>query len=447
MKKFITLIFLVCICITAWAGTNNVSEYKLPNGLKLIVKQDHRAPVVISQVWYKVGSSYEKLGETGVSHVLEHMMFRGTKKYGPGVLKKIVADEGGNINAMTSYDFTMYYESLSADKLAIAFKLEADRMHGLLLQNKAFQDERQVVIEEWRMRLRDNPQSMLYERFMAAANIANPYHHMPIGWLSDLQNLTLKNVSNWYHQWYAPNNAIVVVVGDVNPKQVYQLAQKYFGHLTPHATPQLKPQPEITPLGMRTVTLSLPAKLPCIIMGYNVPSLKTAKNPQDAYALEVAAAILDGGDSARIPSQLIRGQQIAVAAVADYTLYSRLDTLFILEGTPAPTHTIKQLQTALLQQIKQLQVKPVSPDELKRIKTQVIAAKIYAKDSMTTQAQELGSLEAVGLPWQDADNYVKNIEAVTPKQIQMVARKYFVKDRLTIGILYPKKEGANNATH
>ncbi len=447
MKKLMVFLLLVCFAITAIASTNHVFAYQLPNGLKLIVKQDHRAPVVISQVWYKVGSSYEKLGETGVSHVLEHMMFRGTKKYSNGALKQIIADEGGNINAMTSYDYTMYYEVLSADKLAIAFKLEADRMHGLLLQNKAFQDERQVVIEEWRMRLRDNPQSMLYERFMAAANIANPYHHMPIGWLSDLQNLTLKNVSNWYHQWYTPNNAIVVVVGDVKPKQVYKLALKYFGHLPPHATPKLKPQPEITPLGLRTVTLSLPAKLPCIIMGYNVPSLKTAKNPQDAYALEVAAAILDGGDSARIPSQLIRGQQIAVNAVADYTLYSRLDTLFVLEGTPAPTHTVKQLQTALLQQIKQLQTTLVSKNELDRIKTQVIAAKIYAKDYMTTQAQELGNLEAVGLPWQDADNYVKNIEAVTPKQIQAVARKYLVKNRLTIGILYPSKTGAKNAKH
>lgn len=437
MIKYIVLLLSFCLCIPVYANTGKVSEYKLPNGLQLIVKEDHRAPVVVSQIWYKVGSGYEPNGITGISHMLEHMMFRGTKEYGPGQLKQIIADNGGDINAQTSYDYTMYYEVLAANKLPIAFKLEADRMHGLLLNRDTFQNEHQVVMEEWRMRLHDNPQAMAYERFMAAANIATPYHHMTIGWWNDIQNYKVADVRAWYHKWYAPNNAIVVVVGDVDPKQVYQLASKYFGKVTSHPVPQLKKQLELTTLGQRTVTVKLPAKLPWLIMGYNVPTLKTAPQMREAYALEVIAAILDGGDSARIPKELIRGQQLAVDGGAYYPLYSRLDNVFLLEGTPAPGRKVTELQQALLQQVQQLQTTLVSKQELAKIKTQVIANQVYAKDSVTGQATEIGSLEVVGLSWRYADLYAKNIAAVTPKQIQEVARKYFTPDRLTIAVLQP----------
>jgi zinc protease len=441
MIKYVVLLLSFCFCIPGYANTGKISEYKLPNGLKLIVKEDHRAPVVISQVWYKVGSGYEPNGITGISHMLEHMMFRGTKKYGPGKLKQIIADNGGNINAQTSYDYTMYYEVLAADKLPIAFELEADRMHGLSLNRHAFQNEHKVVMEEWRMRLHDNPQSMTYERFMAAANIATPYHHMTIGWLNDIKHYTVGDVRAWYHKWYAPNNAIVVVVGDVDPKKVYNLANQYFGAVKAHAVPQLKPQTELKTLGERQVNIKLPAKLPWLIMGYNVPSLKTAPKTQDAYALEVVAAILDGGDSARIPRELVRGQQLAVDAGAYYPLYSRLDNVFLLEGTPTPNHSIAELKEALLQQIQQLQTTLVSTQELAKIKAQVIASETYNRDSMTAEATEIGSLEVIGLSWHHLDLYAQNIATVTPKQIQAVARKYLTPNRLTVATLSPQPLG------
>lgn len=439
MNKFIIFLCSICLATTVLAKTGQVSEYTLTNGLKILIKEDHRAPVVVSQIWYKVGSSFEPKGETGISHLLEHMMFRGTTKYGPGSLKKIIAEEGGDINAQTAYDYTMYYEVLAADKLPISLKLEADRMRGLLLNQTALQDERQIVLEEWRTRLQDSPQARTFERFMAVAHVASPYRHMPIGWHIDIENITSKNLRNWYRQWYAPNNAILVIVGDVNPQNVYQLVQKYFGKLTPSSLPQAKPHPEIFPIGERTLTVRLPAKLPWLLLGYNVPSLKTANNKADAYTLDIIEAILSGGESARIPKTIIRKQQIAMNAWAYYKMYARYDEIFLLGGTPNLEYSVQQLQKAFLQQINVLKTKLVPQQELQKIKTQIITARIYAKDSMTYQATEMGKLEAIGLPWQVAQDYVKNIDSITPEKIQAVARKYFVPSRLTIGILYPKK--------
>jgi zinc protease len=444
--RFIAIILLALSFISpAYAADGQVSELTLKNGLRIIVKEDHRAPVVISEVWYKVGASYEPDDISGISHAVEHMMFRGTKKYGPGVLKRIIADQGGDINAFTNYDYTGYYEVLAVDKLPIAFRLEADRMHGLLLRKKLFSKELQVILEELRMCVLDDPQARTYERFTAVAHISSPYRRPVMGWPSDVEYLTVKDLRKWYHSWYAPNNAILVVVGDVKPQQVYKLAKKYFAKLRKKSIPKLKPQPELQPLGKRTVIVKVPAKIPLLIMGYNVPTLKTVKEKWEAYALEVAANILAKGNSSRLARNLIRGSQIAVSADAGYPLYSRLDDLFLLDGTPAPKHSIKELQDAFLNQIHELQTTLVSNKELDRIKAQVIADKIYAKDSIANQAQEIGSLETVGLSWRDAEQYVQRIEAVTPNQIQAVAKKYLIAERLTIGILQPVKLGEKNA--
>lgn len=445
MKLLTILILIIGFIFPAYSSTGKVSEYKLPNGLKLIIKEDHRAPVVVFQIWYKVGASYEPDGISGISHALEHMMFRGTKKYGPGALKKIIADNGGAINAMTDYDYTMYYEVLAADKLPIAFKLEADRMHGLLLDRHLFEKELQVILEEWRMRTQDDPQAKTYERFAAVAHVSSPYRRPVIGWHSDIQHLTAQDLRQWYQTWYAPNNAIIVVVGDVQPSQVYKLAKKYFATLKANTIPQLKPQLEQQPLGERTVNVEAHAELPWLIMGYNVPALKTAKKEWQAYALEVASAVLSAGNSSRLARQLIRGQQVAVAADADYPLYGRLDGLFLLEGTPAQKHDVKQLQKAFLQQVKQLQTTLVTKEELARIKAQLIANKVYGKDSIENQAAEIGSLEAVNLPRRVADQYIKHIKAITPKQIQSVAKQYLIENRLTVGILHPVNMRGKNA--
>ncbi|MCK4608999.1 MAG: insulinase family protein [Gammaproteobacteria bacterium] len=437
--RFITLCILTLSLLTpAYANMSKVTEFTLPNGLKIIVKEDHRAPVVISELWYKVGASYEPDGISGISHALEHMMFRGTKKYGPGVLKKIIADNGGDINAFTDYDCTGYYELLDVAKLPLALELEADRMHGLLLDTKAFSKEKQVILEELRMRVLDNPQARTYERFMAAAFIANPYHRPVIGWPSDIENLTAQDLRKWYEDWYAPNNAILVVVGDVKPQHVYQLAQKYFAPLPERAVPQLKPQPDLSPLGKRTVEVNVPAKLPWLLMGYNVPSLKSAKNEWEPYALEMAAAILDGSDSARFTRDLVRGQQLAVQVGASYDLYARLDSLFVLDGTPAPGHNVQQLQTAFTKEIKVLQTTLISKQELEQVKAGFIADKIYAKDSIAEEASEIGSLESIGLSWRIGEQYEERIKAVTPAQIRKVAQKYFTPDHLTVATLKPE---------
>lgn len=398
----------------------------------------------MSEIWYKVGASYEPDGISGISHAVEHMMFRGTKKYGPGILKRTIADNGGDINAFTDQDYTGYYEVLAADKLPIAFKLEADRMHGLLLNQLLFSRELQVILEELRMRTLDDPQARTYERFAAVAHTASPYRRPVIGWPSDVEHLTIKDLRAWYDRWYAPNNAILVIVGDVSPAHVYILAKKYFSTVKSRQIQPLKPQPELKPLGERTVTVKVPAKLPWLLMGYNVPVLKTVKERWEAYALEVAAGILAQGSSARLSRDLIRGKQIAVDADADYPLYSRLDDLFLLAGTPAPKHTIKELKNAFLSEIHRLQISLVSKQELARVKAQVIADKIYGKDSIENQAQEIGSLEVVGLNWHDGEQYVQRIEAVTPNQIQAVAKKYLIPNRLAIGILHPVKIGGQN---
>lgn len=425
-------ILLIVAAVPAYTKSGEVTEYTLSNGLKLIVKEDHRAPIVISQVWYKVGSSYESTGITGISHALEHMMFKGTKKYGMGALDKIIVDNGGKHNASTSEDYTWYYAEISADKLPIVFDLEADRMQGLLLDENEFAKEQQVIIEERKMRIEDNPNALARERFVAAAYVSNPYRTPVIGWMNDIKSLTVADLKSWYRNWYAPNNAIVVVVGDVQPAAVFKLAQQYFGPLPKVDIAKTKPQKEVDHLGKRSVIVRAKAKLPHLFMGYNVDVLKTADQKWKAYALDVIQGVLSSGSSARLDKDLVRGKQIAASVYAYYNLYSRLDNLFVLGATPTPGHTISELRTALLQQIKKLHTTLVTSEELERIQAQIISNKVYAKDFIQEQGYDIGSLETVGLSWKAADQYVQNIKAVTPEQIQQVANEYLTQDRLTV---------------
>ncbi len=435
--KRLSLLSLILVTSIGWASSNNITEFTLDNGLKVIVKEDHRAPVVLSEIWYKVGSSYEPDGITGISHALEHMMFQGTAKYPETSFFNTIAENGGEQNAFTTADYTAYYQQLAKEKLALSFELEADRMQNLSLKSENFDKEIKVVQEERRLRTDNNPIAQAYERFQAAAYIANPYHHPVVGWASDLQHMNIQNVRDWYHSWYGPNNATLVVVGDVKPAEVKALAEKYFGHIKPIKTPEVKPVAALAPLGTREVNVNVPANLPYLMMGYNVDSLATSKDKWESYALEVLSGILSGSDSARLPKQLVRQQQIATQADTDYGLYSRLPTLFGFYGIPAQGHDMADLKQAFLQQIKTLQEQPVTKAELDRVKAMTIANKIYAQDSATYQAFLIGSLESVGLSWRDIDNYAKQINAVTPEQVQAVAKKYLVPERLTIAKLKP----------
>ena len=414
-----------------------VHEYQLDNGLKLIVREDHRAPVVVSQVWYKVGASYEHDGITGVSHVLEHMMFKGTDDYPAGEFSRIISENGGSENAFTSKDYTAYFQRLEKSRLQVSFELESDRMRNLHLQEKEFIKEINVVMEERRMRTDDKPTALTYEQFGATAFISSSVRIPTIGWMNDLENMQLSDLQHWYERWYAPNNAIVVVVGDVDPEAVLKLAKQYFGPLQPEVIVPPKPRLEPTQKGKRELIVKVPAEVPYTIMGYKAPVLATAEERWEPYALEVLANVLDGGDSARLTRDLVRGSQIATSAGAGYDLYDRQAGLFLLDGTPTESSTVAEIQEALFEQIQRLQDEPVTDEELTRIKSGVVASAVYELDSIFYQAMKIGQLEAVGLDWRLADEYVDRINAVTAEQIQSVAKKYLVEEALTVAVLDP----------
>jgi len=436
-NRILSTLLLFLPAFYSHAGTK-VSEHLLGNGLKVLVKEDHRSPVVVSQVWYKVGSSYEPGGITGISHMLEHMMFKGTDKHPAGEFSRIIAENGGDENAFTGQDYTAYFQTLSASKLAVSFELEADRMRHLHLLADELKKELEVVTEERRMRTDDNPQAKMAEHFIATAYSNSPYKHPIIGWPADIANYKIDDLQAWYQRWYAPNNATLVVVGDVSAQAVFNLAEHYFSGLKPSEIKPLKPQTEIEQLGVRKITVKVPAKLPSVVMGYKVPSLKTADQEPEAYALEVLAGVLDGGNSARLSKELVRGKQLAVSAAAGYSLSSRLSGLFELEATPAEGKTVWELESALKDEIAKLQIKLIDNDELQRIKAQVLAGAVYERDSGFYQAMQLGMLETVGLGWQKADEYVNKINQVTAEQVRDAARKYLLEDHLTVAYLEPQ---------
>jgi zinc protease len=415
-----------------------IHEYKLENGLKLIVKEDHRAPIMVSQVWYKVGSSYEHDGITGVSHVLEHMMFKGTKAVPSGEFSQIISENGGRENAFTSQDYTAYFQTMEKSRLPVSFELEADRMRNLTIPEEEFLKEVQVVMEERRMRTEDNPQSLTYEQFNATAYASSPYRLPVIGWMDDLENLQVGDLRDWYQKWYAPNNATLVVVGDVDPEEVYTLARKHFGPLKPSDISAVKPRLEIAQRGRKGIKVEAPAKLPYLMMGYKAPVVLTAERPWEPYALEVLAGILDGGDGARLASELVRGKAVAASAGAGYDGHDRMESLFLLSGTPSNGYTVKDLEKALLEQVQRLRETPAEQEELDRVKAQIRADKVYEQDSIFYQAMQLGILETVGLSWKDAEHYLERIEAVSAEQVQAVANKYLVQDRLTVAELVPQ---------
>lgn len=414
-----------------------VFEKDLDNGLHILVKPDHRAPIAECQIWYKVGSSDEPTGLTGISHMLEHMMFKGTTHHQPGQYSRIIAANGGRDNAETSDDYTVYYQSLAAKNLPVCFELESDRMQNLIFNENEFKQENKVVQEERHMRMDDKPQSLTYERFMASAHVDGPYHHMTIGWPSDIAQLSLEDMKSWYKKWYAPNNATLVVVGDVEPEKVFALAQQHFAAIPKRPIEITKHYEPIENLGERRVEVNVPAKLPIILMGYNVPSLRSEPNNPDAYALLVTSSILGGSDSSRLQTELMRKNSLATSIGSDYDIYAKYDTLFMLEAIPSNDKQLLQLENALKNEIQKLQTTLVTPDELARVKSQVLSNKIYSLDSLSAQARILGNLLTVGLPWQESMTYSDKINAITAEDIQRVAKKYLSTKNLTVATLKP----------
>ncbi len=454
MRIYITLVALVTLVIglvlfvfiadkpgydvNAEAG---VRSTVLKNGMKIIVLENRRAPVVVTQVWYKVGGSYEHDGITGVSHVLEHMMFKGTEDIPAGKFSEIIAAHGGKENAFTSKDYTAYFQRISNDHLDLCLRLEADRMNNLLLNEDEFLKEIEVVKEERRLRTDDKPTSLTYERFNAVAYVNNPYRKPIIGWMEDLDTMKIEDLSDWYQAWYAPNNATLVVVGDVQTEQVFSLAKKYFGSLKPAEVPQLKPRREVEQFGIKRVVVKAPARVPFLVMGYKVPVLNTAETAEikdDVYALELLSGLLDGGSSSRFSKNLIRGSQIATSVSAGYSIYALHDSLFTVSAIPSNGVSIDEMEAAVIEQIAAIQEEPPTEQELGRVKAQVVASSVFEQDSSFYQAMKIGILETVGLGWETKDEYVERINAVTAERVQQVARKYFVENHLTVAELLPQ---------
>ena len=436
-------LLLLALCLPSLAGASSAPathEFRLDNGLKLIVREDHRAPVVVSQLWYKVGSSYETPGKTGLSHALEHMMFKGSAKLGPGESSRVLRELGAEENAFTSDDYTAYYQVLASDRLSVAFELEADRLASLRLPPEEFKREIEVIKEERRLRTEDNPSAKAYERFQALAFPASGYHTPTIGWMADLERMTVEELRAWYETWYVPNNATLVVVGDVVPSEVHALAQRYFGSIAQRPVPQAQIPLELSTPGQRLLTLHLPTQLPSLMMGFNVPGLATSKTPREVHALRLIGALLDGGYSARLPSRLERGEELVSGAGSSYDAYTRGDSLFVLSATPnvQKGKTLAEVEAGLWRQLEDLKTTPPSAEELARVRAQVIAGLVYERDSITSQATTIGQLETVGLSWQLMDGELAELSAVTPADIQQAARTYFTRERLSVAHILPE---------
>ena len=436
MKLNSLLLTCLVLPMVALASTQ---EYTLDNGLKLVVQEDHRSPVVVSQVWYKAGSLDEVNGKTGVAHVLEHMMFKGTKKIPAGQFSRLVAAAGGKENAFTSTDYTCYFQQLEKSKLPLSFELEADRMANLNLTKEEFDKEIKVVMEERRWRTDDKPQALVNENFQSVAYRAHPYGRPVVGWMSDLENMTYLDAQEWYHTWYAPNNAVVVVVGDVKADDVYKLAKQYFGKVKAHDLPVRRPQTEPTQIGERRIMVKAPAKLTSLQIGFHVPVLNDVDKDIDPYALEILANVLSGNDSSRLNQKLVRESQIAVDVSAGYDMVARgRQGLFEVSGSPSEGKNAAELEAAILQQIEKIKETGVTQAELTRVKAQVIAADVYQRDSMFYQAMQIGQLELTGFSWKYLKDYPAKLSAVTSEQVQAAAKKYLVKDNMTVATLDPQ---------
>lgn len=439
MKPLLIALGLSLITLTARAELPT-HEFQLDNGLDVLVREDHRAPVITVMVWFKAGSIDEAPYETGLAHVLEHMMFKGSKRLDAGEFSRTVARFGGSDNAFTSYDFTAYFQQYEASRLPLALELEAERLKNLKIDDESFRRELQVVMEERRQRTDDKPTALAWEKFQAVARPGTGYAHPIIGWRDQLAQLQPRQARDWYDRFYVPGNATLVVAGDVTLEQVRPLVEKFFADLPRGETP---PRPETTlnpPPGERRMTLRLPVRVPALYMSYNVPSLTTADHQDDFYALTMLGGVLDGGTSARMESNLVRGQRLAAGLGAGYDGLQRGNGTFTITATPNPAVSLDQLEAAIKAEIGKIAEQPPSEAEMDRVRAGVLAEQIYQRDSVMGQAMELGTLSVLGLDWRLAGQFDDNLEAVTPEQVQQAARKWLVAERSAVAHVIPEGE-------
>lgn len=413
---------------------DRVFEATLPNGLKVLLVEEPKAPVVTIQVWYKVGSRNEPVGKTGISHMLEHMMFKGTPTIGPKQFDLIVQRSGGQDNAFTTADYTAYYEDFAADRVLLGLGLEADRMAHLLLDEKEFLPERQVVMEERRLRIEDQPANLLGEVMRATAFLAHPYRWPVIGWPSDIEGYTREDLVRYFRAHYAPNNAILIVAGDINKDALLVRIQELFGKIP--RGPEVPRVGTVEPKqqGERRAYVKRDAELPVFSAVYHVPNL----THPDSFALDVLAYVLGGGQSSRLHQSVVYEKRLAAYAAADYSGIHADPNLFGLSAGPLPGKTAEEVEQAIYAEVERVQREPVSERELQKAKNQITSEFIFAQDSVHRLARLLGEFEAVA-SWRLLAGYLDGIQKVTAADVTRVAREYLTKENRTAAILIPTR--------
>jgi zinc protease len=430
------LVLLLAAAVTcaqaAQTYAERVRETVLPNGLKLLLLEDHKAPVAVFEIWYRVGSRNEQLGKTGLSHLLEHVMFKGTKKVGPEEYSKIVQRNGGNDNAFTSEDSTTYFATIASDRLPVVIDLESDRMQNLTFDDAQFMPELQVVMEERRLRTDNNPVGALFEQLNSVAYAAHPYQWPIIGWMNDLKQATRQDAMDYYHTYYTPGNAVVVCVGDFPADGLHAELEKAFAPV-----PAANPPPPVRAVepeqqGENRTVLRREAELPFVALAYHVPNLKSKDGP----VLEVLSAILAGGKSARLHRQLVYEKRVARDVGANYELTSIDPGLFVVYAQPLPGKAAKAVEDELVSQLENLKRMPVPERELVKATNGLEAAFVIGQDSLFYQGMLLGEYEMAG-DWRTVDNYLPSVHAVTADDIMRVAASYFTSRNRTVGSLEP----------
>jgi zinc protease len=414
--------------------TDRVLETVLPNGLKVLLVEEPKAPVVTIQVWYKVGSRNEPIGKTGISHMLEHMMFQGTPSIGPKQFSLTVQRNGGVDNAYTTSDYTAYYENFAADRVLFGLELEADRMAHLLIGEKQFQPERQVVIEERRLRIEDQPASVLGEVMRATAFLAHPYRWPVIGWLSDIEGYTREDLVQYYRTYYAPNNATLLVAGDIKRDDLLPRIQALFGQIPRGPDPPKLVTVEPPQRGERRVSVKKEAELPLVFVVYHAPNL----THPDTFALDVLAYVFGGGQSARLHQGIVYEKQLASYASADYSGVHVDPYLFGLSAGPLPGKTAEEVEQALYAEVERIQREPITDRELQKAMNQIESEFIFGQDSVHQLATMLGAWESVA-SWKLLAEYLDGIRKVTAADVQRVARQYLTPEKRTVAILIPTK--------
>ena len=435
LSLLFTLLCLFFLSHPILGHAAEVQAFTLANELKVLILEVPKAPVVTVQVWYRVGSRNEVMGKAGLSHMLEHMMFKGTRKHPKGTFSRTIRKNGGNDNAFTSQDYTAYFENLAADRVELALELEADRMEGLLLNDHEFQLEREVVKEERRLRVEDDPQSFLVESLYAQAFQQHPYHWPVIGWFSDLNAMTLEDLQRHYDTYYSPNNAALVVVGDVKAEELLPKIRHLFERIPGGPNVPNVSVPEPKQRGERRFVLKRDAQLPFVMVGYRAPNYAQ----EDAYALTILESILSAGKSSRLHQSIVYDKKIALAVGSGYELLQADPDLFYCYAILAPGKQPQEVEEAIYDEITSLQNSPPSETELQRAKNQVEASYIFGQDSNFRQAMLLGQAESVGAGWKQVDQFLHRIRNVTTEDVQRVASRYLVEDQRTVGILIPTK--------